>query len=89
MARRHGRAVMPFGKFKGVRIRLIPDAYLSWMTTALKDQKWWWIRESLIAELKFRGLRADLADTPEPTPIPVLGARIRKFRLGQETTCCN
>lgn len=31
---RHGRAVMPWGKFKGVRVRLLPDDYLSWLTEA-------------------------------------------------------
>jgi uncharacterized protein (DUF3820 family) len=68
MARRHGRAVVPFGKYKGVRIRLLPDAYLSWLTTApmLSDPKWWWLKESLLAELRFRGLRQDLADTEDP-----------------------
>lgn len=65
---RHGRAVIPFGKYKGVRIRLLPDDYLSWLTTAkmLRDHRWKWLRDSVIAELKFRGLRSDLAITDEP-----------------------
>lgn len=80
---------MPFGKYKGVRVRLIPDSYLSWMTTSaiVKDPQWWWIKESVLAELRYRGFRADLADTQDPdapigntiAPLPVPGAR--KFRL--------
>jgi uncharacterized protein (DUF3820 family) len=68
---RHGRAVMPFGKWKGVRIRLIPDDYLSWLTTSdvVKDAKWKWLKDSLMAELRFRGLRDDLASTSEPEPV--------------------
>ena len=59
----HGRAIMPFGKYRGVRIRLLPDGYLSWMTTILSDDRWRWLKDSLVAELRFRGLRADLADS--------------------------
>jgi hypothetical protein len=78
---RHGRAIMPFGKFKGVRIRLLPDSYLSWLSAAgmLQDPKWWWLRESLRAELRFRGFREDLADTEDPPPAPERPAR--KIRL--------
>jgi uncharacterized protein (DUF3820 family) len=66
MANRHGRAVLPWGKYKGVRIRLVPDDYLSFLTTTviLQDSKWDWLRESLLAELRHRGFRADLADEP-------------------------
>lgn len=65
---KHGRAVIPFGKYKGVRVRIIPDDYLSWLMTAkmMKDPRWTWLRDSVIAELKFRGLRYDLAATDEP-----------------------
>lgn len=61
---------MPWGKHKGTRIRLLPDAYLSWLTTTsiLKEKRWGWLAESLLAELRFRGLRADLADTADPVP---------------------
>jgi uncharacterized protein (DUF3820 family) len=72
---RHGNARMPWGKWKNVRVRLLPDDYLSWLTTTpiLKEPRWRWLKDSLIAELEFRGLRADLADTadpemPEPEP---------------------
>ncbi len=69
----HGRAEMPWGKFKGVRIRLLPDDYLSWLTTLelLRDHRWKWLKDSLISELKFRRLRYDLADTPDPEPIEI------------------
>jgi uncharacterized protein (DUF3820 family) len=81
---RHGRAQMPWGKFRGVRIRLLPDSYLSWLTTApmMRDPQWRWLWESLIAELKWRGLRYDLAHTEEPVvdvPLPV--ENHRKIRL--------
>lgn len=68
---RHGRAIVPFGKYKGVRIRLIPDNYLSWLTSAkmMRDPRWKWLRDSLVSELKFRGMRYDLADT-EDVPVP-------------------
>lgn len=65
---RHGRAVAPFGKYKGVRIRLIPDDYLSWLTTApmMRTSQWKWLWDSVISELKFRGLKYELAETDEP-----------------------
>jgi len=78
---RHGRAVMPFGKFKGVRIRLLPDSYLSWLSTALQDPKWWWLKESLRAELRFRGFREDLADTDDPPPAELPARPLRKIIL--------
>jgi uncharacterized protein (DUF3820 family) len=60
---------MPFGKYRGVRLKLIPDGYLSWLTTLDLNGKFWWIKESLLAELRFRGLRADLADVPDEQPV--------------------
>ena len=62
---KHGRAVIPFGKHKGMRIRLLPDAYLSFLTTTFvaTDPQWKWLKESIMAELRFRGFRADLVDT--------------------------
>lgn len=62
---RHGRATMPWGKYKNVRIRLIPDDYLSFLTELpmMKQKQWKWLKDSLDSELRFRGLRADLADT--------------------------
>ena len=70
---KHGRARMPWGKFKGTRIRLLPNDYISWLTTSaiMKDDKWWFLKESLMAELRFRGLRADLADTEDPAPVEI------------------
>jgi hypothetical protein len=102
----HGRAVMPFGKHRGVAIRLLPDSYLSnladFMTLAgdasphvgnsVVDgrkcycncdqcrrqfaEKFWWVKESLLAELRHRGLVADRANEPdaavpdEPPSVP-------------------
>jgi uncharacterized protein (DUF3820 family) len=64
---KHGRAVMPFGMHKGVRIRLLSDSYISWLTTwpGLWQAQWRWLKESVLAELRFRGLRDDLAATVE------------------------
>lgn len=74
MGRRHGHALMPWGKFKGVRLRLIPVEYLSWLTTTfvMRATEWKWLKDSLISELQFRGLDVELAETPEPAPQPVL-----------------
>ncbi len=68
---------MPFGKYRGVRIRLLPDNYLSWLTTSaiMTNPQWWWLRESLIAELKYRDMRWDLAPTPDPPEPPALPKR--------------
>lgn len=78
-----GRAVMPWGKYKGVRIRLIPDGYLSFLTTLplLFDRKWKWLKDSLDSELRFRGLRADLAGTPDPPPQEIKEEPIRRIDL--------
>jgi hypothetical protein len=83
---RHGHAQMPWGKFRGVRIRLLPDDYLSWLTTApmLRDEaRWKWLWDSVIAELKFRGLNYEAAATDDPVvpdvPLPV--GNHRKIRL--------
>ena len=67
---RHGRATIPFGKYKGVRIRLLPDDYLSFLTSIalMQDPKWKWLKDSILSELRSRGLREDLADTPDPAP---------------------
>jgi hypothetical protein len=60
---------MPWGKHRGVEIRLLPEAYLSFLAGWLNDpdrrEKFWWLRESLIAELTFRGLDAEQIDRLE------------------------
>jgi uncharacterized protein (DUF3820 family) len=85
---RHGRATIPFGKYKGVRIRLLPDDYLSWLTTAamMRDPKWKWLYDSLIAELKFRGLNWEMAATEDPAveipdEVPPILVNSRKIKL--------
>ena len=78
---RHGRACMPWGKYRGVRIRLIPDDYLSWLTTApmMREPKWRWLWDSLVSELKFRDLKYELAETVDPVlespPATILNSR--------------
>lgn len=86
---KHGRAVMPWGKYRGVRLRLVPDDYLSWLTTTtiLKADRWKWLRDSLLAELKFRGFNmekvseADVETETFPGDTPVIR---RKFRPEME-----
>jgi uncharacterized protein (DUF3820 family) len=79
---KHGRATLPFGKYKGVVVRQLPDDYLSYLADwdGLKEARWNWLRESIMAELRFRGLRDDRAgreDAPgtqarprKPVPMP-------------------
>jgi uncharacterized protein (DUF3820 family) len=89
---RHGNAVMPWGKYRGVRIRCLPDDYLSWLTTsAVKEgSRWWWLRESLLAELRFRGLNVKGVLLPDAQPVPLPLAvvpRTRRFRVqGEEAS---
>jgi len=54
---------MPWGKWKGVQISLLPNDYISFLTTTsiLDDPRWNWLKQSLLAELRHRGLRE-----PEP-----------------------
>lgn len=81
---KHGRAVMPFGKHKGVRIRLLPDDYLSWLTTTdlIKSVQWKWLRDSLIAELKFRGYNVEAVLVPDVKIVVEETERVRrKFRF--------
>ena len=85
---RHGRAQMPWGRYKGVRVRLLPDDYLSWLTTLpmMRTEKWKWLWDSIIAELKFRGLKYELAETVEPVieipeEVPAVLTNRRKFKL--------
>jgi hypothetical protein len=68
---RHGRACMPFGKFKGCAVRSLPTDYLDWLAGRfsapldgfsgidLSDSKWDWLCESVMAEMKHRGLNVD------------------------------
>ena len=87
---RHGRATIPFGKYKGCRIRLLPDDYLSWLTTApmMRDPKWKWLWDSLISELKYRGLKYELAETPDPPIEQPAPSRIRKMRITDREMSC-
>jgi len=80
---RHGRAVLPFGKYKGVRIRLVPDDYLSWLTTAsmMHSAQWKWLYDSVISELKFRGLKYELAGTKDPVVELPSEPHGRKFKI--------
>ena len=84
---RHGRAVMPWGKYRGVRIRLIPDDYLSFLTTApmMKTPQWKWLWDSVIAELRFRGFNYEMAASEDPVvEIPdAPQKRLRKFRFNE------
>ena len=92
---------MPWGKYKGVRIRLLPNDYLSWLTTTdiLKARRWGWLRESLLAELRFRGFNVGVAvdvdvDVDVNVPLDVdeggdvdggIGRVKRRFRFKSDT----
>lgn len=60
---------MPFGKYKGLKIRHIPESYLSWLISEpfMADSKWHWLVESIAAEFRHRDLRFELAEA-EPIP---------------------
>ena len=82
MARRHGRAIIPFGKsYKGVRVSLLPDAYLSWLTTqAWVPERFPWLWESVLAELRHRGLNDEGAvpdDEPESAAVEPESAAVQ------------
>ena len=75
---------MPWGKYKGIRIRLLPDDYLSWLTTwePIKSEKWKWLRDSVIAELKFRGYNVTAVLVPDRQIVVEETARVRrKFKF--------
>lgn len=84
---RHGRAVMPWGKYRGVRMAHIPDAYLSWLAglpwLAEESSKWWWLRASIVKEMGARGLRAEVVEEEEALPVPADPPR-RRIRLEPE-----
>lgn len=67
---------MPWGKYRGVALHLIPSAYLSFLATGtviLREPRWDWLRASLISELKFRGLNTEgLDDNWEPSELSEL-----------------
>ena len=68
---KHGRAVMPFGKHKGVGVKHIPDSYLSWLMGSgiLNDPKWDWLKESVEKEFRARDLHVnDEPDEPQAKP---------------------
>lgn len=69
---RHGRARIPFGKkYRGCEVRQCPTGYLtnlaSWMAdTPEVRAKFWWLYESVVAELKHRGMNVEALDRPNP-----------------------
>jgi hypothetical protein len=56
---------MPWGKYQGVRVRHLPDDYLSWlydmMVSKAKDEEWnkaWaWLKEAVQWEMRRRGFK--------------------------------
>lgn len=67
---RHGRATIPFGKFRGTRLRCLPLDYLSFLTTLpmMRAPQWRWLKESLYAELRFRGMNTQGLEAPDAAP---------------------
>lgn len=86
MSRRPGRAVIPFGKFKGCRLRNLPSDYLSFLTRLpmMRDDRWKWLKDSLYAELEFRGMNvvgSELEDADQSREVPVLRDTVRSISL--------
>ena len=80
---RHGKAIMPWGKWRGVRIALLPNDYLSWLTTSIvmTDSRWEWLKDSLLKELRARGMNdkgALVSDETIPEPEATLPFRDTK-----------
>ena len=75
MARRHGRAVMPFGKHKGEEVRELPVTYLCWLGSSeiIVSPKWHFLRESVDAELRHR----NLPETDQQPELADIGALLR------------
>ena len=71
---------MPWGKYRGVRVRHIPDGYLSWLAGLNLDPKFWWLRASIAKEMGARGFRSDVVED-EPPPACDPPERRRRIRL--------
>ena len=89
---------MPWGKFKGCRVSLLPDDYLCWIATSDLIQgegefgkesrdRWAWLRESLEAELKWRGFNVKTVEDDEPArqTTNVVIRKRRKKKVVEET----
>lgn len=76
---------MPWGKHKGVNVKLLDDAYLSWLVTEADSPatkpEWIWLWDMLAAELRRRGFenveRPDGGEEDKPIPA---GPPRRKYR---------
>lgn len=75
MARRHGRATIPFGKHKGKEVRELPTSYLCWLGASeiIHSKQWDFLRESVDAELRYR----DLPETGNDIELSDIGYLIR------------
>jgi uncharacterized protein (DUF3820 family) len=53
---------MPFGKYKGFRVSVLPSEYLGFLTTTFvfTAPQWRWLRDSVLSELRIRGLPTEL-----------------------------
>lgn len=68
----HGRAIMRWGKHAGHPVRELPQNYLVWLASldfVMSHRKWHWLAESIVAELKHRGIEWS-ADFLLPKNIP-------------------
>jgi hypothetical protein len=72
---KHGRAVMPWGKWKGTQVRHVPSDYLSWLWGTVEDggvlsaPEWRWVKDSVEAEMRHRGLNVP---KPQPAQTPLV-----------------
>jgi uncharacterized protein (DUF3820 family) len=65
---RHGRAIMPLGKFRGAQVSVLPNDYLLWFFSncPIDRTQFNWLFESVGAELRHRGFNTDGVQV-EPT----------------------
>jgi len=75
---------MPFGKYRGVAVRHLPDAYLSWLGDALANDTrgsgttWNWLLASVVAEMKHRGMHVNFDLPVEPTSARIFPVAARR-----------
>lgn len=74
MARRHGKATVPFGRTKGVQVRHLSDSDLSSLAGWMSDtpgvaEKFGYLFESVMAEMRYRGMNDELeVEAPQEPP---------------------
>lgn len=62
---------MPWGKYKGWLVRALPDDYLMFLssTFVMTEEQWKWLRDSLLSEMKFRGMGTEFLKREDAPPL--------------------